>query len=157
MTTTSPASSALKVFISYSHRDEELKDELYTHLAALRRKGKIQAWQDRDIDAGAEWDAAIKNNFNEADIILLLITPRFIASNYCYEKETQWAIERHENGDARVIPIIMKPCDWQDTDFSKLQVLPKDGKPVTKWDDQDEALVDVVKGIRRVVEALAKK
>ena len=150
------ASPAIKVFISYSHKDEELKDELYVHLAALR-KGKIQAWQDRDIDAGDEWDAAIKNNFNDADIILLLITPRFIASNYCYEKETQWAIKRHENGDARVIPIIMKPCDWQDTDFSKLQVLPKDGKPVTKWDNQDEAMVNVVKGIRRVVENLTKK
>ena len=150
-------SSAVKVFISYSHKDEDLKDELYVHLATLRRQGKIQAWQDRDIDAGTEWDGAIKDNFNEADIILLLITPRFIASDYCYDKETQWAIERHEKGDARVIPIIMKPCDWQDTVFSKLQVLPKDGKPVTKWDDQDEALVNVVKGLRRVVEALAKK
>jgi hypothetical protein len=146
----------IKVFISYSHKDEALKDELYIHLANLTRQQKIKPWQDRAIEAGMEWDAAIKANLESSGVILLLITPRFIASEYCFDKEMQRAMERHEAGTARVIPIIMKPCDWQDTPFSKLQVLPKDAKPVTSWDDQDEALLDVIKGIRRAVESTAK-
>ncbi|WP_204154381.1 TIR domain-containing protein [Leptolyngbya sp. CCY15150] len=152
-----PSTEPIEVFISYSHGDEDLKDELYIHLAGLRREGKIQPWQDRQIEAGAEWDAEIKARLESAGIILLLITPRFINSDYCFDKEMQRAMERHEAGTARVIPIIMKPCDWQGSPFSKLQVLPKDAKPVTKWADQDEALLDAVKGIRRAVESLQAK
>ena len=145
-------SSPIEVFISYSHKDEELKDELYIHLSNLTRQGKIKPWQDRAIEAGAEWDTEIKARLESAGLILLLITPRFIASEYCFDKEMQRAMERHEEGTARVIPIIMKPCDWQETPFSKLQVLPKDAKPVTAWNDLDEALLNVVQGIRRAVE-----
>jgi hypothetical protein len=90
-------------------------------------------------------------------VILLLITPRFIASEYCFDKEMQRSLERHATGTARVIPIIMKPCDWQDTPFSKLQVLPKDAKPVTSWSDQDEALLNVVQGIWKAVDFLEKQ
>jgi len=145
----------IEVFISYSHKDESLKDDLYMHLANLTRQGKIKPWQDREIEAGTEWDAEIKARLESASVILLLITPRFIASEYCFDKEMQRAMERHAAGTARVIPIIMKPCDWQDTAFSKLQVLPRDAKPVTSWSDPDEALLDVVKGIRRAVDSLA--
>ncbi|MDX2217100.1 MAG: tetratricopeptide repeat protein [Oculatellaceae cyanobacterium bins.114] len=153
----SPSPLPLSVFISYSHKDEDLKDELVVHLANLKRQGKIRAWQDRDIEAGSEWDAEIKQNLEDADIILLLITPRFLASDYCYDKEMQRAVQRHNEGTARVIPIILKPCDWDGSPFTKLQALPKDAKPVTKWDDQDEAFLDVVKGIRRAVESLQAK
>ena len=150
-------SQPIDLFISYSHKDESLKDDLYIHLANLIRQKKIKPWQDRAIEAGMEWDAEIKAKLESAGVILLLITPRFIASEYCFDKEMQRAMERHAEGTARVIPIIMKSCDWQDTPFSKLQVLPKDAKPVTAWSDQDEALLDVVKGIRRAVDALSKK
>lgn len=150
-------SQPLKVFISYSHKDEALKEELEVHLANLKRQGKIQPWQDRAIEAGTEWAEEIRRNLEEAQIILLLITPRFIASEYCYDKEMKRAMERHEEGTARVIPVILKPADWQDTPFSKLQYVPKDGKPVTQWSDQDEAFVDVVKGIRNAVEGLQKR
>lgn len=150
-------SGPIEVFISYSHKDEDLKDELYIHLANLTRQNKIKPWQDRAIEAGTEWDTEIKARLESADVILLLITPRFIASEYCFDKEMQRAMERHAAGTARVIPIIMKPCDWQDTPFSKLQVLPKDAKPVTSWRDQDEALLNVVQGIRKAVDSLAKK
>lgn len=150
-------SEPLSVFISYSHRDEAFKDELVVHLANLKRQGKIKAWQDRDIEAGAEWDAEIKQQLESAEIILLLITPRFLASNYCFDLEMQRALQRHNEQTARVIPIIVKHCDWQDAPFSKLQVLPKDAKPVTKWDDQDEAFLNVVQGIRRAVESLQAK
>ena len=135
------------VFISYSHKDEDLKDELYVHLAPLIRQGQIKPWQDRAIEAGAEWEQEIKARLESAEIILLLITPRFIASDYCFDKEMQRAMARHDAGTAKVIPVIMKPCYWKGTAFSKLQVLPKDGQPVTRWDDQDEALLDVVQGI----------
>jgi len=151
------ANEPIEMFISYSHKDERLKDELYMHLANLTRQKKIKPWQDRAIEAGTEWDAEIKARLESADVILLLITPRFIASEYCFDKEMQRAMERHAAGTARVIPIIMKPCDWQDTPFSKLQVVPKDAKPVTSWSDRDEALLDVVKGIRRAVDSLPKK
>lgn len=154
--TTLPVNEPIEVFISYSHRDENLKDELYVHLANLIRQGKIKPWQDRAIEAGTEWDAEIRARLESAGVILLLITSRFIASEYCFDKEMQRAMERHTAGTARVIPIIMKPCDWQDTLFSRLQVLPKDAKPVTSWSDRDEALLDVVKGIRRAVEAISQ-
>ncbi|PZV16103.1 MAG: hypothetical protein DCF21_10995 [Leptolyngbya sp.] len=149
------AGEALDVFISYSRRDEGLKDELVNyHLKLLKREGKINTWQDRDIEAGAEWATEIKTNLEKADIVLLLITRHFLASDYCYETEMQRAVQRHHDGTARVIPIILKPCSWEDSLFSQLQVLPQDGIPITRWDDQDEAFVNVEKGIRRVVDAL---
>lgn len=148
------ASEPIEVFISYSHKDEDLKDELYLHLANLTRQNKIKPWQDRAIEAGTEWDTEIKARLESAGIILLLITPRFIASDYYFDREMQRAMERHAAGTARVIPIIMKPCDWQDIPFSRLQVLPKDAKPVTSWNDRDEALLNVVQGIRKAVESL---
>jgi len=150
-------STPIEVFISYSHKDESLKDELYIHLANLTRQNKIKPWQDRAIEAGTEWDTEIKARLESAGIILLLITPRFIASEDCFDKEMQRAMERHAAGTVRVIPIIMKPCDWQGTPFSKLQVLPKDAKPVTSWNDQDEALLNVVQGVRKAVDSLVKK
>jgi tetratricopeptide (TPR) repeat protein len=155
MTPAAPA--PLTLFISYSHKDEDLKDELIVHLASLKRQGKIRAWQDRDIEAGTEWDAEIKQQLESAEIILLLITPRFIASDYCYDLEMQQAMQRHESGSARVIPIILKPCDWQHSPFSKLQVVPKDAKPVTQWSDPDEAFLNVAQSIRRAVDSLQAK
>ncbi len=104
------AGEALDVFISYSRRDEGLKDELVNyHFKLLQREGKINTWQDRDIEAGAEWAAEIKTNLEKADIVLLLITRHFLASDYCYETEMQRAVQRHHDGTARVIPIILKP------------------------------------------------
>jgi len=152
-----PANEPIEVFISFSHRDDDLREELITHLANLKRQGKITAWHDRAIEAGEEWEAQIKGNLESARIILLLVSPPFMASDYCYDIEMQRAIERHDMGTARVIPIILRPCDWRGSPFSKLQILPKDGKPVTQWGDRDTAFVDVVQGIRRAVETLSKK
>jgi hypothetical protein len=148
------ARKIIEVFISYSHKDDDLREEFVTHLANLKRQGKITAWHDRAIEAGEEWEAQIKGNLESAQIILLLISPPFMASDYCYDIEMQRAIERHDAGTARVIPIILRPCDWKDSPFSKLQVLPKDGKPVTQWSDRDTAFLNVVEGIRKAVESL---
>jgi len=151
------ASTPIEVFISFSHKDDDLREELITHLANLKRQGKIAAWHDRAIEAGEEWEAQIKGNLESAQIILLLISAPFMASDYCYDIEMQRAIERHDAGGARVIPIILRPCDWRGSPFSKLQILPKDGQPVTQWSDRDTAFLDVVQGIRRAVDSLAKK
>jgi TIR domain len=151
----------LNAFVFYSHRDEDFKDKLVVHLANLQRQQKILAWHDLAIEPGAEWDVAIKQQLEAAEIILLLISPRFLASDYCYSLEMQREIERHDAGTVRVIPILLKPVDWQDTPFSKLQALPiadqARAKPITKWDNQDEAFVEVAKGIRQAVESLQAK
>lgn len=151
------ADGPLEVFISYSHQDDELRKKLDTHLSGLKREGNIVAWHDRAIEAGEEWETQIKGHLESAQIILLLVSPDFIASNYCYDIEMQRAMDRHNEGTARVIPIILRPCDWKRSPFSKLQSLPKEGLPITRWDDQDEAFLDVVNGIRRAVETPPKK
>lgn len=149
------SSQPLSVFISYSHRDEVLKQELEDHLALLKRQGKIRPWQDRQIEAGTDWNEQIREALDAADVILLLVSPRFMNSDFCYGKEMERAMQRHQNGDARVIPIILTPTDWKGAPFEKLQILPKDGKPVVDWPNHDAAFLDVVKGIRRAVETLS--
>ncbi|MDB9529269.1 toll/interleukin-1 receptor domain-containing protein [Oscillatoria sp. CS-180] len=144
----------LKVFISYSHKDESLKQDLLYHLAALKRAKKIEIWQDRQIDAGIEWNTQILEELDAADIILLLITARFIASDFCYSKEMNRALFRNQQGTARVIPIVMAPCAWSETPLHKLNALPTDGKPVTEWSNQDSAYTNIASGLSRVVNAI---
>ncbi len=145
---------SVELFISYSHRDEELRQQLDKHLASLKRQKVIEAWHDRKIEAGMEWAKQIDDNLNKADIILLLISPDFILSNYCFEIEMEQAIKRHESGEAILVPIILEPCDWTWLPFSKYQAFPKNAKPITTWTNTNEALLDVVQGIRTVVERL---
>ncbi len=152
----SESKGAIEVFFSYSHRDETLRDELAKHLSILKRQGVITAWHDRQITAGSEWAGAIDDHLNSARVILLLISADFLASDYCWDVELKRAIERHEAGDACVIPIILKPVDWSGAPFSKLQALPKNAQPVTSWANPDEAFLDVAKGIRRAVEAIVQ-
>jgi TIR domain/Effector-associated domain 9 len=149
-------SNAVKVFFSYSHKDEALRDELETHLSMMKYEGLIEPWHDRKILPGVDWENAIDDNLEVADIILLLVSVNFVASPYCYGKEMKRAMERHETREARVIPVILKPADWNSAPFGKLQALPKNAKPVTTWQDQDEAFLNVAQGIRSVVEDIAK-
>jgi hypothetical protein len=147
---------SLTVFFSYSHKDELLRDELAKHLSLLQRDGTISAWHDRQISAGTEWANDIDANLNAADLILLLISSDFLASDYCHQVELKRAIERHDRGEARVIPIILRPCRWQSAWFSKLQLLPKNGEPVTKWADRDDAFTNIVEGIERAIGEMLK-
>ena len=144
----------ISLFYSYSHKDEDLRDRLFDHLAVLRWNGRISDWHDRKIPPGAEWEDAIDRYLTLSDIVLLLVSASFIASPYCHRKEMMTALERHDGGEATVIPVILRHCRWKSTSLGKLQALPKDGKPVTAWADQDEAFDDVVAGIERVVEEL---
>jgi hypothetical protein len=144
------------LFFSYSHIDEGLRDQLEVHLAGLKRQNLITAWHDRRIVAGCNFGTAIDVNLNAAEVILLLISPNFIASDYCYEREMMRAMERHEKGDAKVIPVILRPCDWHDLPFGKLAAAPKDGKPITTWANADEAFLDVERAIKGALTALRK-
>jgi hypothetical protein len=143
------------LFYSYAHEDEALRERLEVHLKLLQRQGIIQEWHDREISASREWKDQISEYLESAQIILLLISADFLVSDYCYDKEMQRALERHYTGEARVIPIILRSVDWIDAPFGKLQVLPKDARPVTSWLDQDTAFADIARGIRKVAEELA--
>ncbi|GHO96307.1 hypothetical protein KSF_063550 [Reticulibacter mediterranei] len=147
---------ALEVFFSYSHKDQDLRDQLETHLSLLKYQGFISSWHDRKIIAGTGWAEEIDIHLNSVQVILLLISANFLASPYCYGVEVKRAMERHDAGEARVIPIILRPCDWHNAPFGKLQALPTDGKPVDSrnWYSKDEAFYDVTQGIRRAIEEL---
>ncbi len=138
----------ISVFFSYSHEDEQLRNQLEQQLAILKRQNVIATWHDRRITAGEVIDHAISSNLEMANIILLLVSPAFLASDYCYDREMQRAMERHEAGEAVAIPVILRPCDWQGTPFGKLLATPTDGKPVTQWADRDLAFLEVTKAIR---------
>lgn len=142
------------VFFSYSHADEALRDQLEMHLSLLRRQGHVDAWHDRRILAGDELDPAIKDSLESADVILLLISANFIGSDYCYSKEMHRAIERHNAGEAHVIPVILRSCDWHSAPFGMLMATPRDGKAITTWPNIDEAFTDVVRQVRIAVEAM---
>lgn len=142
----------VKLFFSYSHRDEELRNELEIHLSSLKRQGIIESWHDRRIGAGKEFGNEISSNLEDSQIILLLISPYFIASDYCYEIEMKRAMEKHREGSARVIPVILHPSDWYTLPFGNLMAIPTDGKPVSKFPNQHEAFLDITQAIRKVAE-----
>lgn len=151
------SNEAVKLFYSYSHEDERLRDKLAKHLSILKRNGVISEWHDRDISAGAQWAVEIDDHLKSAEIILLLVSASFIASDYCYEIELKHAMEKHEGGSARVIPVILRPCGWKKAPFGKLNALPESGKAVTKWGNRDEAFEDIEQGISLVAEELKAK
>ena len=144
----------LRLFYSYSHKDEELRKDLEEHLVLLKRQGYIVGWHDRMIGAGEEWKDQLDENLEEAQIILLLISPSFLASDYCYDIETRRALDRHDKGEAKVIPVLLRPVDWKGAPFARLQGLPIDLRPVTTWTNKDEAFKNIAQGIRRAIEEM---
>lgn len=144
----------IKAFVSYAPEDRALVNKFIRHLSSLKRRGSIGLY-DGIISAGTEWQRVIDAYLNNCQLIMLLISPYFIDSDYCYCQEMQRAVERHDAGEARVIPIILRPTDWRGTPFSKLQALPTDGKPVTKWRDRHEAFYDVTQGVHKAIEELS--
>jgi hypothetical protein len=144
----------ISVFLSYAHRDERLREELSKHLAPLRRSELIETWDDRKIRPGADIDSAIDERLAQADVVLLLISPDFINSDYCYRREMRLALRRHAKGKTRIIPIILRPVDWAGTPIGRLLAVPRDARPVTTWHRRDDALLDVAKSIRRAAEEM---
>src|SRR6266478_2779264 len=148
---------AVKIFFCYAHEDEDLLNKLKRHLWPLQRQGLIAVWHDRDISAGTEWEQEISQHLNAAQIILLLVSPDFMYSEYCYGVEMKRALERHERKEAIVIPIIVRPIYWQGV-LGNIQALPTDAKPIMDryWHTLDEALY-VAEGIRKVVVQLGTR
>ena len=143
----------MKIFISYSHKDEAVLERLHTHLAVLRRDGYIEELYDREILAGREINIEIAEWLESSRLFLLLVSPDFLASDYCVEREMKRALERHQSGNAKVIPIIVEPCYWTATPLRDLKALPRDGKPISEWTNKNNAYLDVVQELRRVLEA----
>lgn len=142
----------MRVFISYSHRDAASLERLHVHLATLLREGRIHTWFDREILGGDNIDDEIKRELEAAGLFLLLISPDFIASDYCVEQEMRRALERHDAGSARVVPIILQPCDWASIpSLRRLKALPKDGNPISEWANANTAFLDVVQELRRIL------
>ena len=141
----------IKLFYCYAHEDKALRDELQIHLSGLRRQYQLTNWHDREILPGENWEQVIDTNLNSADIILLLISPHFMDSEYCYGKEMTKALEREKVGICRVIPILLRPTDWEDAPFSYLQMLPTDARPITSWTNRDSAFLDVAREIRKAI------
>lgn len=142
------------VFCSYSHHDEKHRRALEMHLAGMRHQGIIdKVWHDREIPPGQDWKKEIDAKLEIADVIILLVSPHFIASEYCYSVEMARALDRHRQGEALVIPIIIRSCDWGATPLSAIQLLPQDGRPLTEWPNRDRAWTRVVSEIRRLLVA----
>ncbi len=142
--------TGLTLFISYAHEDEPFRRDLEKHLTALRRDGLVEEWHDRMIRAGQDWEKEIHANLDRSHIIALLISPDFMASSYCNEVEVKRAMQRYEMGTARVIPVLIRPTDWQGAAFSKLQAVPTDALPVSEWKGRDAAFADIVQYLRNV-------
>jgi TIR domain/Effector-associated domain 11 len=152
-----PPKHPLSIFISYSKHDNELREELDTHLAGLRRRKIVTNWDDRHIIGGELWDDAIKTKLKKADIILFLVSANFIATDYIWEHEIPIAEEQRQNGKARVIPIILKACQWTKLDFAKQMALPSKGIPINTFSDRDTAWLEVVEGIEKVINDVLKQ
>ncbi|MBA2682139.1 MAG: TIR domain-containing protein [Ktedonobacteraceae bacterium] len=141
----------INVFISYAREDEALLNQLSIHLVTFKLQQLIADWHTRQILPGTNWSSEIDTHMEQSKLILLLISPYFMASDYSYGIEMKQALDRHEVGKARVIPIILRPVDWVDAPFSKLQFLPSNAAPISRWPDRDDAFTEVVKGLRRVI------
>ena len=149
-----PASKPITIFYSYSHKDERYRDDLASSLALLKRQGLIREWDDRDLVAGERWEDAIYRELDSATVILLLISRDLINSDFIWGQELKRAMDRHAAGQARVIPVVIRPADWQASPLGALQALPKNAKPITLWQNRDSAWLDVAKGIRAAIAEL---
>lgn len=143
-----------KVVISYAHEDHNFLSKLTVHLMSLERTGQIDSWSDRKINPGQDFNQEIEKQFDSADIILLLVSPDFIASDFCYNTEMSKALERHKNQQAVVIPVILRPCNWKKLPFAKLKAVPYDGMPIASYKDIDSGFLEVVEAVRDATKSL---
>lgn len=141
-----------RVFISYADEDRELKEQLDRHLKALKRSSKVDVWSDLEIAPGAEWNKEISRELLSADLILLLVSVDFNASDFIWDEELTVAMRRHEEGTARVLPVILRQCVWDKLPYAKLQALPSQGRPVTDFADADDAFTEIARGVEYVVD-----
>lgn len=146
----------VSIFISYSHLDAASMERLRTHLAALMRD-RVSVWFDGDLDAGDELKTGIARALREAQIFVALLSPDYLASNYCWNIEYRRAMNRRARGTMRVVAAVVRPCDWKSTRAAGFKLLPRDGRPVTRWRSADEAFLDIAEGIKGVVRSVRKE
>lgn len=150
-----PPSTGVRLFIFYARRDKSFKNELVTHLAGMRRKGIIADWNDRQILPGQDWDQEIKARLENSQIVLFLISSDFLNSDYIHDVEIARIMEKHEKGKVTIVPVVIRPCDFSILEISQFQALPlatgEGLKPVSRWDNRDEAWLNVVNGLKRII------
>lgn len=144
----------MKAFISYSHQDEKYLKRLETHLVQIKREGILQSWTDNEINVGENLSDTISDELSSSDLFIALISPDYIASNYCYEKEFETALEMLSKKEIIIIPVICEPCDWTNTPFKNLLAVPKDGKPISEWANENTAYVSVTGSIRKLLKGV---
>lgn len=142
----------IELFCLYSSEDKAWSQILETSLSQFKQQGLVSHWHGRQISPGTDKKRAIDAHLETGSVILLLISANFLASDYCFEGEILQAMKRHERGEARVVPILLRPADWHNTPFGKLQALPSDGRPITSWSNHEEVFVDIVEGISAVLQ-----
>ncbi len=146
----------VRIFVSYSHRDADARARLETHLAPLKREG-VTTWFDGDLNAGDKLDTGIARALRNAHVFVGLLSPDYLASNYCWKIEYKRAMGRRANGTMRVVAVVLRPCDWKSTTAAGFKLLPEDGREVTRWRSADDAFLNVAQGIRRVVADVRKQ
>lgn len=154
--TTTAGKPEVRIFVSYSHADAGARAKLETHLAALKRDG-VTTWYDGDLNAGDALDRNIGRHLRQAHIFVALLSPEYLASNYCWKIEYQRAMSRRARGLMRVVAVVVRPCDWKETRAAGFKLLPKDGRAVTSWRPADGAYLDIVRGIRGVVNTVRRE
>ncbi len=155
--TATEVAEPVNIFIAYSRADAAFLDELRRHLMPLSRAGRINVWFDGEIEAGKNWEAEIKQNLGRAEIIVLMVSADSIGSDYFYGKEVATALDRHESGTARVVPLIIRACQWTETPLRHLQALPKDGRPVANWQPRDDGWFDAAGAIGQIVSDIERE
>ncbi len=148
---------SVNIFISYSHHDETFKERLDKALYALKRNNKVKVWEDRLIIAGQSWEEELFNSLEESELVLLLLSDDYISSDFCYTKEFKYVLKSHEDKTKILIPVIVRPCSWQDLEFGKIQAVPKDGKPINTWENEDAAWQEVIQAIKRSIDYFLTK
>ena len=140
-----------RIFYSYSHKDAELRQTLATFLAPLKQKGKIVEWYDRQIRPGADWNKEISSELDSANLILLLVSADFLASDYCDGVEVEKAMTRLKRKEVEVVPILLRQCLWKESRFSELQFIPRNDRPIVGSSSLDEAFAEVAREIQQIV------
>lgn len=147
----------VKIFISYSRKDRSYKEDLVEFLAPMRRQGIVEAWSDKDIVPGEVWEDELLEELAATDIIIFLVSPSFLNSDYIDRVEIQGAMERHKTKEVVLVPVVIRPCDFESSDLKSFMALPTDAKPVSNWNSNDSAWMDVVGGLKRVIERIRER
>lgn len=148
---------AIRIFISYSHKDEVVLDRLRVHLAMLKREDLVETWDDREVHAVQQIDSAIAGAHDASTVFMPIVSPDFLSSDYCYEKEMQTALEKADRGEMTIFPVIAEPCDWLASPLKKFKAVPKDGKAISEWTNANNAYLDIVRELRRVATVGGRK